>query len=88
MKRFVIATASALILLAGSAAASVPNGPASRLARDNTFTYLANGGPGLGTVAPEGLPSLVPGLDPTMSRSCWAPSIRRSPTWWTRPPPR
>jgi hypothetical protein len=66
MKRFVIATASALILLAGSAAASVPNGPASRLARDNTFTYLANGGPGLGTVAPEGLPSLVPGLDPAV----------------------
>lgn len=66
MKRFVIATASALILLASSAAASVPNGPASRLARDNSFSYPANGGPGMETIAPEGLPSLVPGVDPAV----------------------
>ncbi|HYH51628.1 MAG TPA: hypothetical protein VEG38_18960 [Acidimicrobiia bacterium] len=66
MKRFVIATASALILLAGSAAASVPNGAGPRLARDNSFSYLGNGGPGLETIAPEGLPSLVPGVDPAV----------------------
>ncbi len=56
MKRFVIATASALILLAGSAAASVPKGPASRLAHDNS----------LETVAPVGLAPLVPGIDPAV----------------------
>jgi hypothetical protein len=65
MKRFVIATASAIILLAGSAAASVPNGPASRLARDNAFSASANGGPGVETPAPEGVPYL-PGLDPAV----------------------
>jgi hypothetical protein len=62
MKRFVIATASALILLAGSAAASVPNGPA----RERSFSYLANGGPGMETVVPEGIPSPVPGVDPAV----------------------
>jgi len=56
MKRFVIATASALILLAGSAAASVPKGPASRLAHDNSLL----------TVAPVGLAPLVPGIDPAV----------------------
>src|SRR3712207_3415240 len=66
MKRFVIATASALILLAGSAAASVPNGAASREARANSFSYLANGGPGLEAIAPDGLPSLAPGVDPAV----------------------
>ena len=64
MKRFVIATASALFLLAGSAAASVPNGPASRLARDYASTSPANGGPGVETPAPERVPTGVPGVNP------------------------
>ncbi|MEW6474154.1 MAG: hypothetical protein AB1679_18020 [Actinomycetota bacterium] len=65
MKRFVIATASAVLLLAGTAAASVPTGPASRVARDNTFSYPANGGPGTESVGLEGLPS-APGIDPAV----------------------
>src|SRR5947208_13505831 len=63
MKRFVIATASALFLLAGSAAASVPTGPATRVAHDNSFSSSAIGGPEVGTVAPDGL---VPAIDPAM----------------------
>jgi uncharacterized protein DUF11 len=66
MKRFVIATASALFLLAGTATASVPAGPASRLAHDNSFSSSAIGGPGVGTVAPDGLAPLVPGVDPAV----------------------
>jgi uncharacterized repeat protein (TIGR01451 family) len=66
MKRFVIATASALFLLAGSAAAAVPNGPATRVTRDNSFSSSAIGGPGVGTVAPDGLTPLVPGIDPAV----------------------
>src|SRR5262245_17330274 len=66
MKRFVIATASALILLAGSAAASVPKGPASRLAHENSFSSSAAGGPGIETIAPVGLAPLVPGIDPAV----------------------
>jgi hypothetical protein len=63
MKRFVIATASALFLLAGTAAA-VPVGSASRVAHDNTFSSSAIGGPRTETVAPDGFAPLVPGLDP------------------------
>ena len=59
MKRFVIATASALLLLAGSAAASVPGkGTTSRLAHDYSFSSTANGGPGVGNAAPAGLAPL------------------------------
>src|SRR5262245_16350660 len=58
MKRFVIATASALLLLAGSAAASVPTkGPASRFAHD----YSAQ------NTTPVGLaPLLAEGVDPAV----------------------
>ena len=63
MKRFVIATASALFLLAGTATASVPDGSASRSARLNAFSPSANGGPGVETM-PAGLAPLVPGVDP------------------------
>ena len=66
MKRFVIATASALLLLAGSATASVPAGPASRVAHDNSFTSSAIGGPEVGTVAQDGLAPFAPGIDPAM----------------------
>ncbi len=66
MKRFVIATASALFLLAGTAAASVPAGPATRVARNHSFSSSAVGGPGVGTVAPDGLSSLVPGVNPAV----------------------
>ena len=65
MKRFVIATASALILLAGSAGATVPKGPASRLAHDRSFSSSANGGPGMETM-PVGLAPLAPGIDPAV----------------------
>jgi uncharacterized protein DUF11 len=63
MKRFAIATASALLLLAGSAAASVPAGPATRVAHDYSFSSSATGGPEVGTVAPDGLLPF-PGVDP------------------------
>ncbi|HEV3362649.1 MAG TPA: hypothetical protein VG795_00665 [Acidimicrobiia bacterium] len=66
MKRFIIATASALFLLASSAAASVPNGPATRVARDYSFSSSAIGGPGVGTVVPDGITPLVPGVDPAL----------------------
>ena len=59
MKRFVIATASALILLAGSAGATVPKGPASRLAHDNSFSSSMEG-------MPVGLAPLAPGIDPAV----------------------
>jgi hypothetical protein len=65
MKRFVIATASALILLAGSAGATVPKGPSSRIAHDNSFSSFANGGPGVETM-PVGLAPLAPGIDPAV----------------------
>jgi uncharacterized repeat protein (TIGR01451 family) len=61
MKRFVITLASALFLLAGSAAA-VPDGPTTRVAHDYTFSSSASGGPGVGTVAPD---EVVP--DPGMA---------------------
>ena len=64
MKRFVIATASALFLLAGTAAASVP---ASRSAHDNSpFSTSAVGGPGVTSAAPVGLAPLAPGVDPAV----------------------
>jgi hypothetical protein len=66
MKRFAIATASALLLLAGSAAASVPAGPATRVAHDYSFSSSTTGGPEVGTVAPDGLLPYVPGVDPAM----------------------
>ena len=63
MKRFVITLASALFLLAGTAAA-VPDGPTTRVAHDYSFSSSITGGPGVGTVAPAvpdpglGLPGL------------------------------
>src|SRR5688572_11577663 len=51
MKRFVITLASALFLLAGTAAA-VPDGPTARVAHDYSFSSSASGGPGVGTAAP------------------------------------
>ena len=66
MKRFVIATASALFLLAGTAAASSPTGPATRVAHNNSFSSSAIGGPGVETAVPDGLPPLVPGIDPAV----------------------
>src|SRR2546423_8501406 len=66
MKRFFIATASAIFLLAGTAAAAVPAGPVSRVAHDNSFSSSAIGGPEAGTVAPDGLAPLVPEIDPAM----------------------
>ena len=66
MKRFVIATASALFLLAGTAAASVPYGPASRSAHDSAFSASTVGGPGVTPAAPVGLAPLAPGVDPAV----------------------
>ena len=66
MKRFVIATASALILFAGSATASVPTGPASRVAHNNSFSSSAIGGPGVETAAPDRISPLIPGVDPAL----------------------
>ena len=66
MKRFFVTMASALFLLAGTAAASVPQGPASRVAHDYSFSP-AFGGPGMGTDRTEvadGVSSLVPEIDP------------------------
>jgi uncharacterized repeat protein (TIGR01451 family) len=64
MKRFVIATASALFLIAGTATASVPSGPALRSAHQNTFSAAPSGGQGLETVTPgfapvAGLPASI-----------------------------
>ena len=57
MKRYVIATASALFLLAGTAAtASVPHGPAFRSPHHYQFSPSAHGGPGVETVAPGRAP--------------------------------
>lgn len=65
MKRFVITLASALFLFAGTAAA-VPDGPETRVAHDYSFSSFATGGPGVGTVAPGEVDSLVPGVDPAV----------------------
>ena len=65
MKRFVITLASALFLLATSAAASVPYGPATRVAHEYSFPSSGIGGPGVGTDAPDELASIVPGVDPS-----------------------
>jgi uncharacterized repeat protein (TIGR01451 family) len=65
MKRFVITLASALFLLAGTAAA-VPDGPADRVAHDYSFSSSAIGGPGVGSVAPDEVDSLDPGADPAV----------------------
>jgi hypothetical protein len=71
MKRFVIATASVLFVLAGSAAASVPNAPASRtrvadrLAAGNAATAAVDG-PALLAAAPVGLAPFATGVDPTV----------------------
>src|SRR5947209_11258012 len=64
MKRFVIATASALFLLAGSAAASVPTGPGVPSSHSPSLSTAANGGPAVETGAP-GLAPLAPWVDPT-----------------------
>ncbi|HKY77971.1 MAG TPA: hypothetical protein VJS45_17690 [Acidimicrobiia bacterium] len=65
MKRFVITLASALVLLAGTAAA-VPDGPMTRVAHDYSFSTPAYGGTGVETVAPDEVESLVPGVDPAV----------------------
>jgi uncharacterized repeat protein (TIGR01451 family) len=66
MKRFVIATASALFLIAGTATASVPSGPALRTANQNSFSAAPLGGQGAETVlAPpifSGTGLAIPGL--------------------------
>src|SRR5688572_8394587 len=64
MKRFVITTASALFLLAGTATASVPGGPALRSPHLNSFSAASSGGQGAETVRPVGLAPLAPGLAP------------------------
>src|SRR5438067_6551142 len=64
MKRFVIATASALFLLAGTAAASVPAGPGVRSPHSPSLSTAANGGPAVEMGAP-GLAPLAPWVDPT-----------------------
>ena len=64
MKRFVITTASAFFLIAGTATASVPTGPALRSAHQNPFSAAPSGGQGLETVTPVGLAPLAPGLAP------------------------
>ena len=66
MKRFVIATASALFLIAGTATASVPSGPASRSAHQNPLLRSPRRRPGLETIAPVGLAPLLPGVDPAI----------------------
>jgi hypothetical protein len=65
MKRFVITTASALFLIAGTATASVPTGPALRSPHQNPFSAAPSGGQGLETVTPVGLAPLAPGLAPS-----------------------
>ena len=66
MKRFVIATASAMLVFAGSAAATVPAGSASRIAHENPFSYSAPAAAGA-DVAPVGLAPMLPGLaDPAL----------------------
>lgn len=64
MKRFVITTASAFFLIAGTATASVPTGPALRSPHQNPFSFAPSGGQGLETVTPVGLAPLAPGLAP------------------------
>ena len=66
MKRFVIATASALFLIAGTATASVPSGSASRSPHQNQFSTVPVGGTGLETFAPVGLAPLLPGFHPAI----------------------
>ena len=65
MKRFVITLASALFLFAGTAAA-VPDGPATKVAHDYSFSSSAIGGPEVGTVALDEVDSFVPGIDPAV----------------------
>ncbi len=66
MKRFVIATASALFLIAGTATASVPAGPTLRTPHQNSFSAAPLGGQGSETVlAPplfSGTGLAIPGL--------------------------
>jgi hypothetical protein len=64
MKRFVITTASAFFLIAGTATASVPTGPALPSAHQNPFSAAPSGGQGLEAVTPVGLAPLAPGLVP------------------------
>src|ERR1700704_3620719 len=66
MKRFVIATASALFLLAGTAAASVPYGPASRSGPDSPLSASFVGGPGVTPTTPVGLAPLAPAVTPAV----------------------
>lgn len=70
MKRFVIATASALFLLAGTATASVPSGPALRSAHQNPFSVAPPGGQGPETVTPVGAAPLA-----GLAESMLSPSI-------------
>ena len=70
MKRFVITLASALFLLAGTAAA-VPDGAANRIARDYSFSSSAIsssaiGGPEVGPVAPDEVD--LPGMPGSVSQ--------------------
>lgn len=65
MKRFFVTLASALLLLGGTAVA-VPDGSATRVAHDYSFVASATGGPGVGTVAPGEVETLVPGADPAV----------------------
>jgi uncharacterized repeat protein (TIGR01451 family) len=60
MKRFIIATASALFLLAGSAGASVPAGSAFRTAHDNPSSFSARAP--MTPAAPVGVAPAIPGL--------------------------
>ena len=63
MKRFVITLASAFLLLTSSAAAV--DGPTTRVAHDYSFSSVP-GGPAVGTAAPDGVDSLVPGVEPAV----------------------
>src|SRR5438552_18009921 len=65
MKRYVITTASALFLLAGSAAASVPAGPGTRTPHSTPISTAANGGTATETDA-LGLAPLAPWVDPAL----------------------
>jgi hypothetical protein len=64
MKRFVIATASALFLFAGTAMAAVPTGPVGRSQSVNPFSGSAAGGSGVMPAALGGLAPLAPAIDP------------------------
>jgi hypothetical protein len=64
MKRFVIATASALFLFAGTAMAAVPPGPVARTQHLNPIAGSAYSDPGVMPEAPVGLAPLAPEIDP------------------------